>query len=110
MSDHSMSQNIRIGLEIFERHGGTDCAVGHDEFYAGQKDGEPLTQEEVDTLLAAGWRISSEFCRGGCVEDGEIGRLQAALKIPVLVHRDPERTDREPRRHLATCNQWAIFT
>lgn len=29
-------RDIKAGLEIFERRGGTHCAAGHDVFYAGQ--------------------------------------------------------------------------
>lgn len=87
--DYSKTRDIRIGLEIFERHGGIDCSAEHDIFYSGQKDGEALSDEELRLLDGAGWHRQSEFCEcdGADVEDGE-----------------------DNGKHEPTCNQWGIFT
>jgi len=87
-------KKIRIGLEIFERHGGTDCDAQHDVFYAGQAPGEALTPEEIKTLTAASWRYSC----GGCAEEGDAGAVQ-----------EPS-TDDDPIWHSLACNEWEIFT
>lgn len=89
MRDYNKIRDIRIGLEIFERHGGTDANAEHDVFYAGQENSVALHADEIALLLGAGWRRQSEFC--DCpqskIVDGE-----------------------DNGKHLSTCNQWGIFT
>ena len=55
MSDYNKCRDVRIGLEIFERHGGKNTSAEHDELFAGPADGEALSPEELETLKAAGW-------------------------------------------------------
>lgn len=89
MSDYNKVRDIRIGLEIFERHGGEYASAEHDIFYAGQKDREALSAEEIKALVDAGWHRQSEFCdcENAAIVDGE-----------------------DNGQHEPTCNQWGIFT
>lgn len=78
-------KNIIIGLNIFLNHNGTNFYAKHDEIHAGQKEGEELSKEEIQTLDEAGW-----FRNGGecweCPTDAE-GETQ----------------------HLSNCNNWMKF-
>lgn len=94
-------RDIKAGLEIFERRGGTDCTAEHDIFYAGQADGVALAPEEIATLYAAGWMITTDGCLG-CAEEGDAG-----------AHCDPDERRWHVatcRWHVATCREWSIFT
>lgn len=79
-----------VGLEIFAKNGGAYTAAEHDIFYASQGDGLALSQAEISTLKAHGWRIDSELC-GGCGTGG---------------YKDDDDGD----EHAPTCNGWAKFT
>jgi hypothetical protein len=83
-------RNVRVGLEIFERHAGCSIAAGHDVIYAGQANGEVLTPGEVAALIAAEWMPDCE----GCAEVGQPSFSCAC-------------GDRE---HAYTCDEWMIFT
>lgn len=83
---------IRIGMEIFEKHGGYDAQAEHDVLFAGQKSGEALTEEEVETLKKAGWHISAEGC-SGCEEEGKPSHAKEG----------------HDSRHDFKCNAWQIF-
>lgn len=60
--DYNRIRDIRIGLEIFERHGGINAAAEHDIFYAGPKDDDMacLTPAEISTLTKHGWFVDDE--------------------------------------------------
>jgi hypothetical protein len=89
-------RDIRIGLEIFERHGGVVCDAQHDVFRAGQGEGVALTPEEIATLIKARWMP----CNEGCAEEGEEGAFA-----------DDRNGDGEEQRfHKPTCCEWSIFT
>lgn len=96
--EYNKVRDIKAGLEIFERRGGTHCAAGHDVFCAGQAVGAALTPDEIATLYAAGWMIWMEGCMG-CAEEGDTG-----------AHCDPDEPEDERRWHAPTCREWAIFT
>lgn len=83
-------RDIRRGLQIFEDHHGTDCTALHDVLYAGQAEGEALTESEVQTLIQLGWMIS-EYC-AGCAKDGQ-----------------PSFATKDGDRHAYTCAEWMIF-
>ena len=98
MSDYNKLRDIRIGLEIFERHGGTVADAEHDILHAGQNRGAALGTEEIAKLYQAGWFIPSDSCYE-CAEQGDKD-----------AHCDPDARGGEIRYHRPNCNEWAIFT
>lgn len=58
---YNKQRDIRIGLEIFERHGGRDCEARHDELSAGPADSDSLTDDDRSQLDAAGWTYVEEY-------------------------------------------------
>ena len=52
-------RDIRIGLDIFARHGAKNCAAEHDVFYAGET--LDVTDEEHKALNKAGWFWDEEM-------------------------------------------------
>jgi hypothetical protein len=53
-------RDIRVGLEIFERHGGRFANAEHDILYAGPGEGQLVTPEEETTLEEYGWHFDEE--------------------------------------------------
>lgn len=54
--------NVIIGLGIFASHGGVEISAEHDVIYTGQAAGEPLSDQEISELTAAGWWRSDQHC------------------------------------------------
>jgi hypothetical protein len=98
MAEYNKIRDVMVGLAVFAAHGGKECDAQHDILYAGQADGEVLSEEEVAELHDHGWFIDSENC-SGCAEEGD------ARTIPAV----PDAGEDEGR-HKPSCTYWAIFT
>ena len=82
-------KTIVQGLAIFLQNAGTFIAARKDIIYAGQAEGVSLSEVEVETLLALGWRREQQFCNCPRTKD-DLGEYNVV--------------------HGLDCNQWSHFT